>query len=107
MAPDLIGWASDTDFEHCIWKKQPQTVEELEQAFAAFDASCIDAYRYAGSDPAIISRLGPNRCDQRVHCPPEETQVTSESSPESLAFTLLEPTGIVQVVTSWFKRRQK
>ena len=44
VAPHLIGWASETDFEHCIWKKQPETVEELEQAFAAFDASCIAAY---------------------------------------------------------------
>ena len=49
---------------HCVWKKQPETHEELEQAFAAFDACCLGCYRYAGNDPTIIERLGPEYCDQ-------------------------------------------
>ena len=51
VAPDLIGWATNVENEHCIWKKQPETPEELEQALAAFDASEIGCYRYAGGDP--------------------------------------------------------
>jgi hypothetical protein len=52
VAPDLIGWV-DTKLSHCIWKKQPETKEELEQAFAAFDMSCVSCYRYAGTDRSI------------------------------------------------------
>lgn len=63
VAPDLIGWDDSTP-GHCIWKKQPATPEELEQAFAAFDNSCVSAYRYAGNDSAIIRRIGPECCDQ-------------------------------------------
>jgi len=63
LAPDLIGWAP-VDENHCTWKKQPETPEELEQAIAAFDASCCDNYRYAGADPEIIARLPPICCDQ-------------------------------------------
>jgi hypothetical protein len=71
VAPDLIGWSSPDQLDHCIWKKQPETDEELEQAFAAFDVSCIAAYRYAGSNPKIIARLGSEYCDgsspQAIH----------------------------------------
>ena len=55
VAPDLIGRSAAND--HCIWKKQPETPEELEQAFAAFHAACCDPYRYAGSDPEIMGRI--------------------------------------------------
>lgn len=69
VAPDMIGWAPVDDV-HCIWKKQPETAEELEQAIAAFEASCCDNYRYAGSDTSIIARLPPTCCDQ-VEQPPD------------------------------------
>jgi hypothetical protein len=64
VAPDLIGWAKNVEYEHCIWKKQPQTPEEFEQAFAAFDASEVGCYRYAGDDPKIMARIGLDFCDQ-------------------------------------------
>ena len=72
VAPDLIGWADVGEAEpsHCIWKKQPETPTELEQAIAAFDASCCESYRYAGKQPAIIARLPPQCCDQ-VEQPPD------------------------------------
>ena len=63
VAPDLIGWAPDGS-NHCVWKKQPGSAEELEQAFAAFDVCCIECYRYSGSDKAIQKRLGKKYCDQ-------------------------------------------
>jgi hypothetical protein len=62
VAPDLIGWAADGDYDHCIWKKQPETPEEWEQAYAAFDASCVSAYRYGGTDPTVVTRIGPALC---------------------------------------------
>ena len=49
---------------HFVWKKQPETPEELEQAFTAFDACCLGCYRYAGNDPAIMQRVGQACCDQ-------------------------------------------
>jgi len=64
VAPDLIGWAAGGKHEHCLWKKQPETRQELEQAFAAFEASCIACYRYAGNDPSIMARIGADYCDQ-------------------------------------------
>lgn len=66
VAPDLIGWA-DPNKDQCIWKKQPETEAEMEQAFAAFDASCVGCYRYAGCDPVVMERIGFDYCD---HAPP-------------------------------------
>ena len=71
VAPGLIGWTSGDDFEHShsIWKKQPETAEEFEQAFAAFEASCIGGYRYAGTDPDVIERVGREYSDFPEHAP--------------------------------------
>jgi hypothetical protein len=63
VAPDLIGWADPENLDHCIWKKQPETPEELEQALAAFAASEVGCYRYAGTDAAIMERIGLEYCD--------------------------------------------
>ena len=63
VAPDLIGWAEGGG--HCIWKKQPETPEEFEQAYAAFADSCIEAYRYGGMDPTVIERIGAPHCGLR------------------------------------------
>lgn len=63
VAPDLLGWADD-EMSHCIWKKQPSTQEEFEQALAAFAASETECYRYAGNDPKVMARLGPDFCDR-------------------------------------------
>src|SRR5579884_1416133 len=64
VAPDLIGWATGSGDPHCIWKKQPETELEPAQAFDAFSASCVGCYRYAGSDPAVIERIGVEYCDR-------------------------------------------
>ena len=63
VAPDLIGWSTDSGYTHCIWKKQPETQAEMVQAFDAFAASCVGCYRYAGTDPAVMERLAPEWCD--------------------------------------------
>jgi hypothetical protein len=86
VAPDLIGWAVNSDYEHCIWKKQPETRAELEQAFAALDAACIGCHRYAGSDSAIISRIGSDYCDN-APLPSAELQYLPVAEPR---LTLIE-----------------
>ncbi|HEV8145382.1 MAG TPA: hypothetical protein VGP79_03335, partial [Bryobacteraceae bacterium] len=90
VAPDLIGWA-DAGLTHCIWKKQPETEAELQQALRAFDASCICGYRYAGSDPDIMVRIGFDNCDQapaqpraRLHRPPAELDIRPIEEPSGL-----------------------
>ncbi|MDA0204502.1 MAG: hypothetical protein O3A53_07285 [Acidobacteria bacterium] len=55
VAPDLIAWTEGAS--SCIWKKQPATPEELEQAISVIGAACCDSHRYAGSDPEIMSRI--------------------------------------------------
>ena len=62
VAPDLIGW-TDENQTQCYWKKQPETKGELEQGFAIFDGQCVGAHRYAGCDPKIQVRIGPDNCD--------------------------------------------
>jgi hypothetical protein len=62
VAPDLVGWI-DADMRHCYWKKQPETHEELRQAFAIFDGQELGCHRYAGNDPEIQARVGRENCD--------------------------------------------
>jgi hypothetical protein len=62
VAPDLISWA-DESMRHCIWKKQPQTLQEMEQDIAAVQVCCVGRYRYAGDNPAIVTRIGREYCD--------------------------------------------
>lgn len=64
VAPDLVGWVDDNrKMPHCRWKKQPSTQEELERAFAIFDAQELGCHRYAGTDLAIQQRIGFENCD--------------------------------------------
>jgi hypothetical protein len=60
VSPNLIGGTG----HHCHFKKQPETLLELEQAMLAVEACCCGAYRYAGNDPTVIARLGRETCDE-------------------------------------------
>lgn len=62
LAPALIGWA-DAQRSHCYWMKQPETREELRQAFLIFQGQELGCHRYAGTDPEIQARLAPENCD--------------------------------------------
>lgn len=62
VAPDLIGWAND-DRGVCYWKKQPETPDEMRQAFAIFDGQEAGCHRYAGHNPEIQRRVGFENCD--------------------------------------------
>ena len=89
VAPDLIGWGEGSESQHCIWKKQPETAEELEQAFAAFDASEVGCYRYAGNDPAIMKRIGLDYCDHFVvRAGQIERHFVDDDSPVEIQFSL-------------------
>lgn len=55
-APTLIGWIKDGP-HHCIFRKQPETADEIDQALNAMCVSCVCALRYSGDDPNILERL--------------------------------------------------
>src|SRR5580765_5269665 len=56
QAPDLMGF--DKENNHCFFKKQPSTPEELDRAQKAVMVSCCDAVQYGGDDPAVKHRMG-------------------------------------------------
>jgi len=68
VAPDLIGWTGEK-IPHCFWKKQPETPAELERAIAVLDAQELGCHRYAGTDPAILSRVLSTYCDYPMRSP--------------------------------------
>ncbi len=47
-APALMGF--DEEVSSCFFKRQPATLDELNQAIRAVAASCCRAVRYRGSD---------------------------------------------------------
>lgn len=57
LAPELIAPPEDQPDSHCFFKKQPETPAEIEQAAKAIAGACCGAFRYAGSDPAVIAKL--------------------------------------------------
>ena len=54
IAPDLFGWRGNV----CHVKRQPETEPELDRMIEAISCSEADCIRYAGSDPAVLRRLG-------------------------------------------------
>lgn len=55
-APDLIDH-SKLAYEHCYFKKQPATADELDSAITAMQLSCIAGIRYRGKDKVILNKL--------------------------------------------------
>lgn len=53
-APGLVTLDDDVG---CYFHKQPDTAAEVNDAIRAMFVSCIDAYRYGGTDPTIRRRL--------------------------------------------------
>jgi hypothetical protein len=54
-APDLMAY--DVDCATCYFKRQPVTVDEVEQAIRALMVSCCEAVQYVGDDAEIIRRI--------------------------------------------------
>jgi len=72
VAPELIGCAENVDRTHCIWKRQPQTDQEIEDALGVISVSEVGCHRYAGDDQRIIDRLGWEYCDSPLRTVPTE-----------------------------------
>lgn len=53
-APDLITLDDEVG---CYFHKQPETSAEVDDAVRALLVSCVEAYRYGGSDPTVRRRL--------------------------------------------------
>jgi hypothetical protein len=68
VAPELIGWADTSagGTTRCIWKKQPQTEEEIDRAIMVIEVSEVGCHRYAGTNPQIIRRLSSEYCDNQL-----------------------------------------
>ena len=64
VAPNLIGVSEEKYGRHCFWKKQPESTEELKQAFMVLDQQELGCHRYAGDDPAILAHISPENCDR-------------------------------------------
>jgi len=78
VAPDLVGWTDDS-YPSCHWKKQPETADEMRQAFAIFDGQDVGCHRYRGHDPEIQARVGYENCDHPN--PPEGSIFRGASGP--------------------------
>ena len=87
IAPDLIGWADNVEASHCIWKRQPQTATETEDAIGAVLISEVACHRYSGDDPQIITRLGWEYCDSPLRVVPDRP--VSFDPPPSPTFRLI------------------
>jgi hypothetical protein len=106
VAPDLMG-SAENDTSHCIWKRQPQTPREIENAIDVVLTSCVECHRYAGDDEQIIARLGWEFCDSPLRKLPART--LSQDPPDPPAFGLLTTRSpvferIINAVTALFHR---
>ena len=63
VAPDIMGWAQNDSSSHCIWKRQPETQQEIENAIKVVLVSEVACHRYSGDDEQVIARLGREYCD--------------------------------------------
>jgi hypothetical protein len=88
VAPDLMAWV-DGESSHCIWKKQPETPREVDQAIAVLETQELGCHRYAGDDPAILRRLSPEYCDHLLPAQRKSRWVIRSVGPPAL-FRLLE-----------------
>jgi hypothetical protein len=64
-----------TLIHHCLVVRQPETAEELDQMIEVVAGSCVEAYRYCGTDPEILRSLveagRKEQCDALVPRRPE------------------------------------
>jgi len=65
IAPGLVG-RSETGSGDCVWKKQPSTPQEIEQAIKVLQFQELTCHRYAGRNPSILAQLDRNICDHPV-----------------------------------------
>ena len=87
IAPDLIGHAGD---QHCYWKKQPGTQQELQKAIEILHSQELGCHRYRGNDPAILKLLPPDCCDViSPPMPPSRTKTWNLAAGPGVSFRLV------------------
>lgn len=71
-APEMIRYherpcegCPDGNTHHCLVTRQPATREEIEQMIEVVAGSCVQAYRYCGTDPKILRRLKQLGCAEQ------------------------------------------
>jgi hypothetical protein len=56
-----MGWheerCDDTSYSHCVFRRQPETADEVERPVRAMHVSSVEILRYRGADPGIRKRL--------------------------------------------------
>ena len=55
--------------DHCAVTRQPETPEELDRMIEVVAGSCVEAYRYCGTDAEILRRLIDAGCKERCDAP--------------------------------------
>lgn len=72
-APDLIRF--DDAHGSCYFHRQPVGPDETFRAIRALSVCCVNAVRYGGADPEILSRLARLRCASQCDTPaPQPTE---------------------------------
>lgn len=104
VAPRLMGW-TDEKHPHCIWKKQPETREEIEQAITVFEVQELDCHRYAGTDPMILNRILSTACDYPLP-QPNASGPEARSACDIPRFTSLEQQSLLTKVWRRLTRRR-
>jgi hypothetical protein len=94
-----MGWTDDNKMSHCIWKKQPETPEELDQAVAVLEAQELGCHRYAGDEPAILKRISAAYCDHLLP-PQRKPRPVIQSGGVPIRFRLLDE-GDTFLVRVW------
>lgn len=61
VAPDLVEFDAET-MDHCYFKKQPTSPDEIFLAIRAVEVCCCGSYRYSGDDEEIKKRLKKAGC---------------------------------------------
>jgi hypothetical protein len=99
VAPDLVGWTNE-GMSQCYWKKQPQTQEELRQAFAIFSGQEVGCHRYSGRDPEIQAQIGLENCDH-----PVSSYATASNEEATPKLTFWTEAGIFERIWAKILRR--
>ena len=71
-APEMVRYhmtacegCSEGLADSCYVSRQPESPEEVERMIEVVAGSCIEAYRYCGTDPEILHRLAEAGCEEQ------------------------------------------
>jgi hypothetical protein len=71
-APEIIKYhdrpcstCPEVRLDHCFVSRQPETPEEIDRMIEVIAGSCVEAYRYCGTDPEILRRLVEAGCSEQ------------------------------------------